>query len=356
MKHLLIALLTLVSLGGLTANANEPSLQDLTDITGTPLNGADNWQVSDYYQSATGLEWVWLEAEGQTAYLIYPGANQSQLRLGPNGEMIKSLANRITLIIQASASRVFTVDRFGGAIVASGSGIYLSYEPGVNSAIDANFYDVESARRIQIGGHYNATLETTGHIDQIIASGATDELYAPNLDSNWQLFMGQKGLLQGAGWSTTIAFEGMGSLFGSDFDDTFLLADATIDVNIDGAGGNNNIILDENLVNQENTDSSNDTPCSHSVILSTNNLWVPPLLTPEQNDSDKNDPCVQTNDKVSGAIVSRNQNDPPQITPGLNTSSGGKKSKGGNIPWSIIFVCLGLGLSRRASKKPVVQA
>jgi len=88
------------------------SLNDLPYIQGTPIADA-SWEIQDYSQNGNGIHWVWLRQGSDTAYLVYPSEEATQL---PDNSVVAPSDDQMTLRFIGGPEQELLFTRFGSAL------------------------------------------------------------------------------------------------------------------------------------------------------------------------------------------------------------------------------------------------
>lgn len=236
-----------------------------TDILDSLPLSEDAWSISSYHQSQTGEPWVWLRSEIGEAMIIYPRKESPLEVIAPWGDNVTGDTDAITVSLRSFAPRQWHLARLGGEIVINGQSLSILYHMPTTNDVDGVHYDLLSQNSLNIGGKHHARVQTSGNIVSITGTrGQFDELYGPNSPTLWQFHTTQEGNLRAQSWSSSIAFNGFESFYGSnDVDDfefyfdpnaLFSAAEVTAPFSLDGGGGADSLSIrapEVRLVTQE---------------------------------------------------------------------------------------------------------
>ncbi len=135
------------------------TVSDLPNLEGTPLEAQEdsslNWNTLDYLETEAGIAWVWLQKEGQNAYLVYPGndnteadTNQSPSSVSappsnstftfPDTTTLDTYNERVNIAFLGEPDQTIHFTRFGGELLLSGEDVRISYSPAGNILKDDN--------------------------------------------------------------------------------------------------------------------------------------------------------------------------------------------------------------------------
>lgn len=108
------------------------SVSDLPHIAGTPLAEDNSWQILDVAQSEEIIQWVWLQRDSTSAFIVYPSNSEILL---PDNSTAPANTDQLTLRF-SGAEEEYTFTHFGdGLITLVGSEVEVRY--GINQSAAA---------------------------------------------------------------------------------------------------------------------------------------------------------------------------------------------------------------------------
>lgn len=344
MKYLLYALIITASLSRQLAAAEWLTVEDIAQITGTPV-AEEPWFVTEYKTDDQGLLWAWLDSDESSALLILPRVNAIEVS-APWGEAYSAEAPNVLLVIKSDKQITYSITRFGGEILAAGDSLKLRYYPETTEASTGNFYDLTSVADLSINGDHRASFQVSGAVIKITGGESRfDELYGPDTDTDWQLD-DDEGLLQATTWPQTVEFNNIEVLIGSAYNDAFLLLSDSTQNSIDGAGGNDSISASGNLFWGAEADKADCVNAKENQVSLQSTVSYSAAVDYEA----VNVICDEGIMSIAGTITANvTGNDMFAVSISSNvesTSYSGRSKQGGKLPFSIIAILAGLVLLR----------